>query len=72
MDNIKKLRKIGILGDIREFIGADHSQDDSCDEEINKLDNSKLIELWFRYRLGDGSWWTGAKEWFDQMEEMDK
>ena len=71
MNNIDKLKKAGKLSEIRVFIGASNSKDDSFDEEINQLDNSELIELWFRYKLGDGSWWTDAKDWFDEMERLD-
>jgi hypothetical protein len=72
MDNIKKLRRIGILGDVRQRLGAIDEKDDTLDDEINGLDNSKLIELHCGWKLGDGSWWTDFKQMFDTLEEIDK
>lgn len=72
MTNIDKLSRIGILGDIRLRMGAYNQSDTSCDDEINELDNSQLIEEWFKWKLGDGSWWTDALEWYEQLNEFDK
>lgn len=72
MDNVKKLRNISILGDVRKRLGASDEKDDSCDDKINELDNSKLIELHCGWLLGDGAWWTDFKEMFDKLEAMDK
>ena len=62
MTNVEKLKAIGILGD---------ENDDVYDEDINEMNNSKLIEQWCGWKLGDGSWWTDMKYKFDKLVDMD-
>lgn len=72
MTNIEKLTKVGILGDIRQRLGANDENDTSKDSRINKMDNSELLELWSGWRLGDGSWWTTMKRYYDELEFLSK
>jgi len=69
MENIEKLRRLGILGKVRQ--GANDANDDTFDEDINEMDNSKLIEEYCGCVLGDGSWWLDMKYFFDKLQEMD-
>ena len=71
MKNIEKLKALGILGAVRQRQGANDQNDDTYDEYINEMDNSKLIEQWCGWRLGDGSWWTDMKYKFDKLVDMD-
>lgn len=71
MTNIEKLKALGILGAVRQRMGADNQQDDVYDEQINEMNNSELIEKWCGWHLGDGSWWTDMKYKFDKLVEMD-
>ena len=70
--NVEKLQKIGILGDVRESLGAEDAKDETYDDTINEMNNSTLIEQWCRWHIGDRSWWTTMKSNFDRLEEMDK
>jgi hypothetical protein len=71
MENIEKLRRLGILGKVRQIQGKIDANDDTFDEDINKMDNSKLIEEYCECVLGDGSWWLDMKYFFDKLQEMD-
>ncbi len=70
--NVEKLKKLGILGTVRQRQGADSASDETYDESINEMDNSELIEQWCGWHLGNGSWWTDMKYKFDKLQEMDK
>lgn len=71
MTNIEKLKALGILGEVRQRQGANDQNDDTYDEDINEMDNSKLIEQWCGWYLGDGSWWNDMKYKFDKLVDMD-
>ncbi len=71
MTNVEKLKNLGILGAVRQRLGANGQSDDVYDEDINQMDNSKLIEQWCAWHLGDGSWWTDMKYKFDKLVDMD-
>lgn len=70
--NVEKLKKIGILGAVRQRMGADDENDDVYDEDINKLGNSELVEKYCGWELGDGSWWTDFKYFFDSLCKMEQ
>jgi hypothetical protein len=67
--NVEKLHSLRILGAIRQRLGAKNENDDTMDEEINSLPNTKIIELYCGWYLGDGSWWNDMKYYFDQLEK---
>lgn len=70
MTKVEKLKALGILGAVRQRLGANDEHDDVYDEDINEMNNSKLVEQWCGWKLGDGSWWTDMKYFFDKLEEM--
>lgn len=72
MTNVEKLTQLGILGDVRQRFGADDENDKSKDTIINKQDNDSLIEAWTGWHLGDGSWWTTMKSYYDGLERLSK
>jgi hypothetical protein len=67
--NVEKLRSLGILAAVRQRLGAKDKDDDIMDEEINTLSNTKLIELYCGWHLGDGTWWNDMKYYFDKLEK---
>jgi hypothetical protein len=70
MTNVEKLEEVGILGDVRQRLGANDESDSSKDHKINEMDNERLVKEWCGWHLGDGSWWTSMKSYFDQLEEL--
>ena len=72
MTQVEKLEHVGILSNVRQRLGAKDENDESLDEKINKLSNSKCIGLSMGWELGDDSWWHDAKGQFDELEELDK
>lgn len=72
MTNIEKLKKIGILGAVRQRLGAQSAIDETYDKRINEMTNSMLIAEWCGWELGDEYWWNKMKGMFDRLEAMDK
>lgn len=72
MTNVEKLIQLGIIGDVRQRLGAEDENDTSSDDRINKMDNSKLVEQWAGWHLGDGSWWATMKAYYDGLERLSK
>ena len=72
MTNVEKLIALGIIGDVRQRLGADGENDASSDTRINQMDNSQLVEQWAGWHLGDGSWWTTMKAYYDGLEQLSK
>ena len=59
------LEELGILGDIRERLGAEDSEDTSFDKKINSMTPDELMSEW-------SAWVLGSYEWLDmkQMHEV--
>lgn len=72
MTNVEKLTQLGIIGDVRQRLGADDENDTSSDARINQMDNSQLVKQWAGWYLGDGSWWTTMKAYYDGLERLTK
>lgn len=70
--NIEKLDDLGILGDVRQRLGADDENDTQFDDRINGMPNKKLIALHCGWVLGDESWWNDFKYKFDELKRIDK
>jgi len=71
MTQIEKLEQVGILGEVRQRLGADDENDTAYDERINRMKNSDLIAKWSGWKLGDEGWWKEMKAMFDDLEELD-
>jgi hypothetical protein len=56
MNNIEILHHAGMLGAIRQRLGAKHELDESFDAQINKMDTMGLMKAWCGWHLGDPSW----------------
>jgi len=44
MTNVEKLTQLGIIGDVRQCLGADDENDTSVDDRINTMSNSGLVK----------------------------
>ena len=70
--NVEKLTELGIIGDVRQRLGADDENDTSKDNRINEMDSSSLVNAWAGWYLGDGSLWTTMKAYYDALERDTK
>ena len=70
MKNIEKLKRIGIIGNIRQRYGASDENDPSKDEIINQLNNDQIMEAWSSWNLGYSGWWELMNSYFDKLEQM--
>lgn len=70
MTNVEKLTQLGIIGAVRQRLGADDENDISKDKRINIMENSDLVKKWAGWYLGDESWWTTMKAYYDGLERL--
>lgn len=71
MNNVEKLKHVGILAGVRQRLGAEDDHDKSEDERINRMTNTALIGACCGWDLGDESWWRNMKANFDMLEQLD-
>lgn len=67
MTNVEKLKKLGILNDLRERLGGG-----DCDEELNAMSPQRLMEEWAGWQLGDPYWATFIIETYEKLKEIEK
>lgn len=72
MTNVEKLTQLGIIGAVRQRLGADDENDEKMDNRINGMNNNQLIKHWTGWHLGDGEWWTQMKAYYDGLERLSK
>lgn len=72
MSNIVNLMKLGMLGAVRQRLGAEDKDDTSYDEDILKMSNHDLVGSYCGWYLGDEGWWEKLKYKFDSLEELSK
>jgi len=72
MTNIEALQQIGILGDIRQRMGANDENDAKQDEEINRLDPDDLIAKDAGWKLGNEEWWWDMFDKYNDLVEVKK
>lgn len=72
MDNVEKLKHLGILGDVRQRLGASDINSIAYDFQISNMDNDTMIKQWCGWNLGDEGWWVKMKHLFDTLEDLDK
>ena len=70
MTNVEKLDELGILGDIRQRMGANDIFDNLYDNDINEMTHDDILKAWSGWRLGDPSWWSTMKSYFDRLEDL--
>ena len=64
---VLKLRDLGILGDVRQRLGAAGEFDKSEDSRIEAMPPNQLVGLWSGWNLGDESW---AEDIIKMYEEL--
>jgi len=67
---VERAEEVGILGAIRQALGAEDEVDETYDAKINGLSNSQLISLWCQWELGSKTWWISMKSYFDHLESI--
>jgi len=73
MSNIQKLKKWGgILGDIRQRLGAENENDASFDEKINEMDARSLVNAWSTWHLGYESWGEDIIDMYEFLKCSEK
>lgn len=63
----ERLKDLGILGDIRQRLGADNENDTSFDKDIDQMTADELMYAWAGWKLGYGAWWTDMKKKYDRL-----
>ncbi len=70
MTKIEALTQLGIIGAVRQRMGADSEKDMSRDDVINRMGADDLVKKWAGWHLGDESWWTTMKAYYDGIERL--
>ena len=65
----ERLKDLGILGDIRQRLGADNENDTSFDKDIDQMTADELMYAWAAWKLGYGDWWTDMKKKYDRLRK---
>lgn len=55
-NKLKLLKKMGILGDIRQRLGAKNEEDTSFDKTIEMMSTRDIVAAEYGWELGDNSW----------------
>lgn len=73
-EKIEKLKKLNILGSLRQHLGATNEDDTSFDDLIADMDAYELTERWCALELGYVGWWNKMKYIYDSLstKEEDK
>lgn len=64
----EKLRDLGMLGSIRQRLGAKNENDTSVDKLINRMTADELMYEWAGWKLGYGDWWIDMKGKYDRLQ----
>lgn len=70
MTNVEKLKKIGHLGELRVWLGAEKKTDTLVDETINDMTHEELISEWCQMKFGDSGYWHVLKNFYNSLENM--
>lgn len=66
---IELLDQLGILGGIRQRLGAKDENDTSFDQRIEGMSNRRLVALDTGWELGDESWANNIFHLLDELNE---
>jgi hypothetical protein len=69
MQKLSKLKRLGILGDVRQALGADSEHDESKDKKIISSSNEDIIGLYSQWHLGDKYW---GKDFISKFKALEK
>ena len=62
-----RLRDLGILGDIRQRLGAKDENDSSFDEQIDSMSEDELMAEWSAWKLGSSEWWQTMNRMYNRL-----
>ena len=62
-----RLRDLGILGDIRQRLGAKDEHDSSFDKQIDSMSEDELISEWSAWKLGSSEWWKTMNRMYNRL-----
>ncbi len=68
MTIIEILDQEGILGDIRQRLGASDEFDTSKDNKISKMDARELTAVCYGWELGDDSWGYNIIDLYENLK----
>lgn len=64
---VERLKDHGILGDVRQRLGAENDDDSLFDDKINEMTPDEIMYEWVGWKLGYGSWWHTFKSAYDRI-----
>ena len=67
---IEKLEKMGILGSIRQRVGAENESDESFDYRIVKIKKKRLVAEWVGFEIGDENWAYSIISKYETLKEF--
>jgi hypothetical protein len=72
MKKIDFLQELGILGDIRQRLGAEDEKDNSKDDKILKLTAQQLVAKHCGWHLGDETWAHDFISLYNKIKEFEE
>lgn len=66
---IEKIKNTGILGAVRQRMGADDENDTSKDNRIEQLSPEDCVAKWAGWYLGDESWATTIIHYYTELSK---
>lgn len=70
MTNVEKLEELGMLGNVRQRLGAKDEDDTSQDEIINEMTNQELVERDSAWELGSEQWAADIIHNYNELNKM--
>jgi hypothetical protein len=62
-----RLRDLGILGDIRQRLGAKDENDSSFDNQIDSMTADEIMSEWSACKLGSSEWWKDMNRKYNRL-----
>ena len=69
MAKLSKLKQLGILGDVRQALGANDEHDCSKDSKIISSTNEDIIGYYSQWNLGNKYW---GKDFISKFKALEK
>ncbi len=69
---IEEIKNVICIGDIRQRMGADGSDDTSFDNDIKQMSPRELVKKWSAWTLGFEEWAEGIIEAYEDLKELEK
>ena len=62
-----RLKDLGIIGDIRQRLGAKDEQDSSFDKQIDSMTADEIMSEWSAWKLGSSEWWKDMNRMYNRL-----